>query len=163
METSYQAYLLLGSNRGNRELMLSKAKDCIENRIGVIITWSSIYESEAWGEKSSNPYLNQAIEISTSLSPESLLKEILKIELDMGREKRAKWEDRIIDIDILFFGNQVIQTPNLVVPHPWIQDRNFTLVPLMEIAPDHIHPVFNKRIEELYFESKDNLEVDIYG
>ena len=159
----HKVYLLLGSNLGNRMDLLETARDEIATNIGLLSNWSSIYETEAWGKKSKKKYLNQAIEIYTNLSPDQLMEDILTIEQKLGRERTSKWEDRLIDIDILFFDDQIIQTDQLTVPHPRIHERNFVLVPMMEIAAELIHPYNGKSIEQLYLSSVDNLDVTYYA
>ena len=148
-----------GTNLGNREDNLLKANDLIEKRIGAISKYSSLYETEPWGVEEQPAFINQAIELTTELSPEEILNAAHRIEEEMGRIRVKKWERRLIDIDIIFFGDQIIETERLHIPHKQIQHRNFVLIPLMEIIPDFIHPVFNETIEELYEKSTDTLEV----
>ena len=148
-----------GTNLGNREDNLLKANDLIEKRIGAISKYSSLYETEPWGVEEQPAFINQAIELTTALSPEEVLNAAHLIEEEMGRIRVKKWERRLIDIDIIFFGDQIIETERLHIPHKQIQHRNFVLIPLMEIIPDFIHPVFNETIEELYEKSTDTLEV----
>ncbi|MBI3501226.1 MAG: 2-amino-4-hydroxy-6-hydroxymethyldihydropteridine diphosphokinase [Bacteroidetes bacterium] len=156
-----KAYLLLGSNLGERENYLLDAKAQVKKNIGKIISESSLYNTAAWGKESQNDFLNQVISVETNLPAEKLLEAILSIEKKMGRERNKKWEARIIDIDILFFNDEIIRTKNLTVPHPHLHERRFALVPLAEIAADFIHPVLKKSIKSLLRECKDNLEVKI--
>ncbi|MGZ3821394.1 MAG: 2-amino-4-hydroxy-6-hydroxymethyldihydropteridine diphosphokinase, partial [Mucilaginibacter sp.] len=116
-------------------------------------------ETQSWGKSDAPDYLNQVILIETELSPQSILKKILAIETTLGRRREEKWGSRIIDIDILFYDSETVTEPGLNVPHPELHKRRFTLEPLSEIAPDFIHPVFNKSIFQLKNELKDNLIV----
>ncbi len=148
-----------GTNLGNREDNLLKANDLIQKRIGKISNYSSLYETEPWGVEDQPAFINQAIELSTDLTPQEVLEVCNGIEDEMGRIRVQKWERRLIDIDIIFYGNQIINTERLKIPHKHIQDRNFVLIPLMEIIPDFIHPIFEETIETLYEKSTDTLEV----
>ena len=154
-------YLLSGTNIGNKLLNLDKAAENIQSNIGNVIVRSSVYETEPWGFSNQPSFYNQALLIETRLSPLNILKEIDKIETLIGRDrvKEKKWQHRIIDIDILFFNEEVINEPGLIIPHPYIQERNFTLVPLEEIAGNYIHPILKKTIHLLRKESKDYLIV----
>jgi 2-amino-4-hydroxy-6-hydroxymethyldihydropteridine diphosphokinase len=158
----FLVYLLLGSNIGNREKKLEMARKQIVERIGEVKKISSIYETEAWGftEDTAN-FLNQGLLISTSLQSVDLLDEILTIEMKLGRtrSKEQYFEPRTIDIDILFFDNEIIETEKLIIPHPGIIDRRFTLEILYEIAPDLIHPKLNKNIKQLREECTDDKKV----
>lgn len=154
-----RAFLHTGSNLGNRFDNLWEANQEIENCVGKIINASQFYETKAWGIENQPDFINQALEVETELSPDELLNAILEIEMKLGRIRAIKWEARLIDIDILFYEEQIINTPKLIIPHPRLQERNFVLIPMMEIAPDFVHPVFQKSIESLYLESKDSLEV----
>ncbi len=157
-----RVYLLLGSNIGNRKETLSKACKLIAQNIGVILSSSGVYESAAWGFKSNNHFLNQVLLIETEYSPQHLLSEILNIENILGRVGRSKhYESRVIDIDILLYDNKIVEDINLKIPHPRLHQRNFALVPLVEIAGEFIHPVFNKTIKEILEECNDNLWVKI--
>ena len=117
-----------------------------------------IYESAAWGPIQQEPLLNRVLKVETSLPPEELLEILLTIERKLGRERRIKWGPRIIDIDLLYYNQEIIRTDTLSVPHPFIPERRFTLAPLAEIAPDFIHPVLKKDQETLLRECKDDLE-----
>lgn len=152
-------FLLLGSNLGNREGYLLKAVDLIETELGVVMQKSSIYETEAWGKTDEPNYLNQVVKIDTELSARQVLEKVLQIETRMGRVREEKWGSRIIDIDILFYGQDIINEPGLIVPHPELHNRKFTLGPLNEIAPDLQHPVLKKSIFQLKSKLKDNLIV----
>lgn len=153
------AYLLIGGNLGDRICNLSIAKSLIEKQLGDIVSVSSIYETASWGIIEQPDFLNQVLLIKTKLSPDKIMRSILSIEKKMGRVRSQKNASRIIDIDILFFNDEVIKGKNLTIPHPEIQNRKFVLIPLNEIASDVIHPVFKQSIKNLLEASKDKLEV----
>jgi len=152
-------FLLLGSNLGDRHMFLNKAIKCIEDTIAPLIKASSVYETQSWGKTEAPDYLNQVILLQTGMPPQALLQKILGIENLLGRRRQEKWGSRTIDIDILFYGQEVIDEPGLHIPHPEMHKRRFTLEPLAEIAPHWVHPVFNKNILALKNELKDNLIV----
>lgn len=154
-------YLLLGSNENNRIANLQRARFMIGVEAGKICKVSALYETEAWGLKEQNAFLNQAIEIETLLTPVQLLGVLKSIEKKIGRVETIKWGPRIIDIDILFYGNGVIETEELKVPHPFLHERRFTLAPLNEIAPDFVHPILQKAIRLLLQECSDESAVTI--
>jgi 2-amino-4-hydroxy-6-hydroxymethyldihydropteridine diphosphokinase len=154
-----KAYLLTGSNLGDREKYLSAAREFITLHCGTILMSSSLYETAAWGNTDQPSFLNQALEIETSLNARQLIRCILKIEKMMGRIRKEKYGPRLVDIDILLFNNEKHNYPLLKVPHPEMQNRRFALLPLAEIAPDIIHPVFNKTIKQLLEECIDTLDV----
>ncbi len=162
MSETHTTYLLTGANLGDRLGSLNTAKKLIEEKIGPVVQASSLYETTAWGEVDQPDYVNQALEVKTALSPEEVLKAIFKIEASLGRVRRSKWESRTIDIDILFFDDKILETKDLVIPHPQLQRRNFVLIPMLEIAPELLHPVLNKTIEELYESSEDELDVVLF-
>ena len=150
-------YLHTGSNIGQKERYLEQARRLIERDIGLITAQSRLYETEAWGLTEQPNFVNQAIEVVTSLSPEQVIKRILKLENEMGRERNQKWAPRIIDIDIIFYGNEVIKKENLIIPHPFMHERNFVLIPLLEIAKNVIHPELKLTVQELYNRTVDLL------
>lgn len=152
-------YLLLGSNMGNSQEQLSTAIHQIEMNTGKLIRASHLYSTAAWGNTNQPDFLNQVIVIETKLSAHETLNSILAIEKKMGRVRTVKNAPRIIDIDILFFNKEIIDQPNLIIPHPEIQNRRFVLIPLNELAPQLIHPVLNKNIHELLTVCKDQLNV----
>lgn len=156
-------YLLLGSNLGSRHTYLCKAKKEISLKVGHIIIESNIYETEPIGFSADNNFLNQVIVVKTTLEAENILNIILKIENSLGRKRTGNgYSSRTIDIDILYYNNDIINKPNLIIPHPRIQERKFTLLPLSEIAADYIHPVLKVNQQQLLTNCFDNSEVIIY-
>jgi 2-amino-4-hydroxy-6-hydroxymethyldihydropteridine diphosphokinase len=155
-------YLLIGGNMGDRLKNLSESTNYIEKEVGAILKKSSIYETAAWGVTDQPSFLNQVLFVSTKLSAEDVLKTILSIEEKMGRKRVEKMGPRTIDIDILFYNDEIISLPNLSVPHPHIANRRFVLAPLAEIAPVLFHPVLQKNITELLKVCPDTLEVNIF-
>ena len=153
------AYLLIGGNLGNRKENLYVAFTLITKQCGQVSKKSSLYETAAWGNTNQPSFLNQALEIKTSLNARQLIRRILKVEKEMGRIRKEKLGPRSIDIDILFFNNEIHDLQFLRVPHPEIQKRRFGLVPMAEIVPELIHPVLKKTISQLLNECPDELEV----
>ncbi|MCX6249880.1 MAG: 2-amino-4-hydroxy-6-hydroxymethyldihydropteridine diphosphokinase [Bacteroidetes bacterium] len=157
---SKEVYLLLGSNLGDRHRILEEAKTAIKLRLGRIATCSSIYETGPWGFTAEHLFLNQVIRIETVLNPENLLRTIMDIEEIFGRKRNEQsYESRTLDIDILFYADEIIKSEGLTIPHPLIPDRKFVLIPLAEIAPNLIHPVSGKTINVLLKECEDPLKV----
>jgi 2-amino-4-hydroxy-6-hydroxymethyldihydropteridine diphosphokinase len=154
----HSGFLLTGSNLGNRYANMQECRTQI-GKILNILNVSRIYKSASWGIKDQPEFFNQVIQFQTRQKATELLLQTQKIELEMGRERKKKWGSRLIDIDILYFGEQVIQLKNLVVPHPEIQNRRFTLIPLVEIAADFVHPILKKTNSDLLKECKDPLRV----
>jgi 2-amino-4-hydroxy-6-hydroxymethyldihydropteridine diphosphokinase len=154
-------YLLLGSNLGNREEILEKAIQEIEEKIGVIDIRSKFYETTPWGLISQPDFLNIAIAVDTALNPYDLLQQTQMIEESLGRVRKEKWGARLIDIDIIFYGNQEVSQIDLIIPHPFMQERNFVLAPLREIAPDFVHPILGKSLQVLYDTCADIGEVKV--
>lgn len=155
-------YLLLGGNLGDKKKIFADARELLVKRIGKMNSFSSVYETEPWGFESDEIFWNQVLKIETELSPEEILAKIQEIENSLGRIRNEnQYGSRIIDIDILFLGDQIIELENLIVPHPRIQERKFTLVPLCEIAPELIHPALKKSIRQLLEECTDQLKVKI--
>lgn len=157
-----KAYLLTGGNLGNRSANLQHAFNLIEQTGGILVACSHIYETAAWGITDQQAFLNQVLLLKTELNPHDLLKTLLAIETQMGRKRLVKFGPRIIDIDVLFYNNEIIHSENLIVPHPEIQNRRFVLVPLNEIASTFIHPLLKKTIAELLEVCNDPLEVKLY-
>ena len=152
-------YLLLGSNLKNPAQQLSIARKYIETQIGEIIKASSLYATAAWGNTNQPDFLNQVIILQSEFSAANTMKTILTIEENMGRVRTQKNAPREIDIDILFFNDDVINLPELVIPHPLLQERKFVLIPLNEIAPDFKHPILLKIAQELLEICPDSLNV----
>ncbi|MET4082049.1 2-amino-4-hydroxy-6-hydroxymethyldihydropteridine diphosphokinase [Pedobacter sp. UYP30] len=154
----HTVYLLLGSNLGNKIAHLQEAMALLAERVGEISALSSIYQTAAWGKEDQPAFLNMAIKIRTSLSPLEVLEDALAIEKLMGRVRKEHWGQRLIDIDLLLFGDEIIDEGiKLQVPHPQMQFRNFVLVPLSEIAGGVIHPVLKLSIDDLRKQCKDPL------
>jgi len=152
-------YLSLGTNLGNREQNLLRACEQLTfNRI-IIKKASSVYQTAAWGKTDQPDFLNQVLEVDTGYNPYFLLKKINLIEAEMGRVRFEKWGERLIDIDLLYYNNQVIDDEYLNLPHPEIQNRRFILEPMVEIAPKELHPIFNLTQKELLKDIKDELSV----
>ena len=156
------AYLLIGGNIGNRLGFLAEAKEKMKQKGIGLIRESSILETEAWGITDQPSFLNQVLEIRTSLTPEELLSELLSIEKELGRTRTEKNGARTIDIDILYFESQIISKPGLSIPHDRISIRRFVLVPLSELIPDFVDPKTNKTILKMLEDCSDKLEVNVY-
>ncbi len=156
---SKSVFLLLGTNLGDRIDNLNEALKSIQTGVGKIAKLSSVYETSAWGKTDQPPFLNLAVEVMTQLNPEDVLNYVLSIERQMGRQRKEKWGERIIDIDILFYESDIYSLPRLVVPHTQVANRRFTLIPLNEIAPKLMHPILKRTIEQLLADCPDNLEV----
>ncbi len=153
------AFLLTGGNLGDRKETLAQAKDLIAEQCGGVVATSSLYETAAWGNADQPAFLNQALQLETTLTARQLMRRLLKMEKLMGRVRKEKYGPRIIDIDILLFNNEVHNYPLLKLPHPEMQNRRFALLPLAEIAPTIVHPVLKKTTKQLLKECKDELEV----
>jgi len=153
-------YLILGSNTGERELNLKDAQVMIANHIGPIIRSSSIYQTEPWGYTEQPFFYNQIIQIETDLNAYETLNAILVIEKSLGRIRIGKWQERIIDIDILYFEDQIINEGKLTIPHSGIPDRRFVLEPLCELIPDEIHPALMLSNAELLKATNDKLKTE---
>ena len=153
-----KAVLHTGSNLGERDSQLRRALVLMEERVGTVLSTSSVYETEPWGNTGQASFLNQAILVSTALSPQDLMQAILDIELVMGRVRREPWGERIIDIDIIFYADEIIAEENLSIPHPRMSVRNFVLVPLAELVPEWRHPVLMQTVRELLDACPDTLK-----
>ncbi|SFG10182.1 2-amino-4-hydroxy-6-hydroxymethyldihydropteridine diphosphokinase [Pontibacter chinhatensis] len=154
-----KVYLLLGGNLGDRTLYLQQARESINRQVGTLTRSSKVYETAAWGKTDQPNFLNQVLEVQTELTPEEVLQSINGIEQELGRVRQEHWGARVIDIDILFYDDLVLQTQRLTIPHPQLHLRRFTLLPLAELAPEMVHPVLGKSINQLLQECPDELEV----
>ena len=154
-----KVFIITGGNIGDRMKNLETAEKMIEQQIGNIIQTSKIYETEAWGINDQPSFYNQVLIVETNFSADKVIKKILKIEEDMGRVRTIKNAARNIDIDILFFNDDIVNEENLTIPHPQMINRRFVLMPLNEIASAKNHPVYNKSVAQLLAECKDELKV----
>jgi len=160
-QTSHTVAILLGSNLGLRLEFMQEAAQQLSIQVGQILSSSSYYETKAWGNESQPDFLNQVLVCETTLDAQEVLAYCLSIEKKLGRNRLEKWGSRTIDIDILYFGNEIIATPDLKIPHPFLHERRFTLVPLVEVLPDFIHPVFNSSSKQLLERCTDELQVTL--
>jgi 2-amino-4-hydroxy-6-hydroxymethyldihydropteridine diphosphokinase len=143
-------YLSLGSNLGPREANLKRAGRSLIQRIGAEVSTSGIYESVPWGYESKHLFYNCCIGLITEMEPLTVLDEIISIEKEMGRRREpGGYKDRIIDIDLLFYGDRILTHSRLILPHPALEQRRFVLEPLHEIAPDLVHPVTGESIQTM--------------
>ena len=161
--SAYIYHLSLGSNLGDRLAQLNLAKNLISSELGPIVAESRIYETQPWGVKEQPWFLNQVVAVSSTLESHDVLRVIKQIESETGRQSGEKWHARHIDIDILLNGNEVINEENLIIPHPHFHERNFALIPLMDIASQVVHLILHKTIEDLYLDSRDSGEVYIFN
>lgn len=157
-----EVILSLGGNKGDREKLLFRAIESLNDRFQLVRV-SKIYETAAWGGVAKADFLNQLAVIRTEKNPEEILEIIREIEVDLGRIREEPWGDRTMDIDILYFGNRVVDSDRLKIPHPYISERRFILVPLVELLPDKIHPIRNKTSVQMLEECEDPSEVKLYG
>ncbi|RDV15797.1 2-amino-4-hydroxy-6-hydroxymethyldihydropteridine diphosphokinase [Pontibacter diazotrophicus] len=157
-----ELYLLLGGNLGERSAYLADARKSIAAAVGPITQCSKLYETAAWGNTDQPAFLNQVLAVQTELAPEQVLQKVNAIEQELGRVRLAHWGARVIDIDILFYDQLVLQSQRLTIPHPQLHLRRFTLLPLAEIAPQLVHPVLGKTVEDLLENCPDTLEVRAY-
>lgn len=162
-----EAYLLLGSNQGDRKSILKAAGDRLQELSVIRLVKSSLYETEPWGFKADNWFLNQAVKIVTDLDPLELLSKTLEIEKSLGRlrenqeSQNSGYSSRTIDIDILLYEGVTCDTEKLQLPHPRLHLRKFALLPLCEISPELIHPGLKMNMEELLKQCDDNSEIRI--
>ena len=148
----------MGTNQGDLMANLHTAIRLLSEQ-GIIIDKSHIYETEAWGKQDQPNFYNMALTYDTKLQPYDLLSLVNDIEDQMGRKRNEKWEQRIIDLDIITYGDRVIEEEKLTIPHQYMAERNFVLIPMMEIAGEWLHPKMLKTVDELYIECKDTCEV----
>lgn len=153
-----EVVLIIGGNLGDREQLIEKAKQMLASK-SLVLKESSIYSTEAWGGKAQGEFLNQVLLVSTEEEPLKFLSFLQTIERDLGREREIAWGDRTMDIDILYWQNQEIQVPKLIIPHPHLQKRRFVLVPLAEILPQWMHPKLKKNSLELLEACEDESKV----
>ena len=155
-----ETFILTGGNQGDRFEQLAIARKAI-GTLGNIIAVSGIYETAAWGKTDQPDFLNQVIQMETALTPQQLMVALLEIEAKMGRQRAEKYSPRTIDLDILYYNDEIIDQPGLMIPHPRLQLRRFVLEPLYEIAPNLVHPVFGKTTYQLLLECPDPLPVTL--
>jgi len=148
MNMNHSVYLSLGTNLGDRAANLKQAITSLPPQMR-FRSRSKVYETPPWGYTEQDAFLNQVVMVTTYLEPEQLLKHLKRLEVALGRKATFRNGPRLIDLDILFFDDLVLDTPALTVPHPHVHERGFVLVPMMDIAPDHVHPVIQKSIREL--------------
>jgi 2-amino-4-hydroxy-6-hydroxymethyldihydropteridine diphosphokinase len=144
----HTVYIALGTNLGNRLANLRAAIQAMPPEIQVLAE-SHVYETPPWGYEEQPAFLNMVIKAETKLEPEPLLKRLKQLEVELGREQNFRWGPRLIDLDILFYDDLVLDSPPLVIPHPRLHERAFVLVPLADIAPNYIHPVLDRPVREL--------------
>lgn len=161
---NHTVFLCLGGNIGDRAYYIQSAIAEIDLEIGEVISQSTMYETEAWGVKNEQNYLNCCIKVNSVLPAIDLLDKVLQIEKKLGRVRKPQFQygARTIDIDVLFYDKEVIETNKITVPHPRLHLRKFVLIPLNEIARDFIHPVLKEMICNLLIQCNDNLEVKPY-
>ncbi|KAA9339129.1 2-amino-4-hydroxy-6-hydroxymethyldihydropteridine diphosphokinase [Hymenobacter busanensis] len=157
---NHTAYLLLGSNLGDRVATLHRALVALAEQAGKIVAVSSVYETAAWGFEAQPAFLNQAVQFSTALSPEALLGACQQVEQEAGREREELWGPRTLDVDILLYDEVVLDQPRLVLPHPRLPNRRFALVPLADLAPNVMHPTLNQSVQQLLANCPDTLPVE---
>ena len=158
-------YLSIGSNKGDRVNFIHQATSLIANSKDIkLVRASTLYESEPWGNKNQPWFVNASLEIKTTLNPQDFLSRMQEIETQLGRVRTGeKWLEREIDIDIIFWGNEILNYENLKVPHPYAHKRAFVLVPLLELIPDFIHPVIKKSLLDIHSELEDPEDVYLFG
>lgn len=163
MQSGKSVYLLLGSNLGDRLQVMHTAIEMLVSEVGSITAMSAVYETAPWGVLDQPSFLNQIVELQTDFAPEEVLRLVLEIEHELGRVRYERWGARVIDIDVLFFGNYIIDSARLTVPHPRLHERRFTLVPLVEIIPFFVHPVLGKTMTDLLAQCQDDSDVHVFS
>ena len=159
-------YLSLGSNKGDRVGYIQQATSILDGIDGIsLVRTSAFYESEPWGVDTKNWFVNAMIEINTTLSPQKLLETVNKVEAQLGRNREVEghYGDRTLDIDIIFYDNDIVNDENLIIPHKFFHQRAFTLVPMLELAPNFVHPTLKKTVLQLHEELEDPEMVFLYG
>lgn len=154
--------LIIGGNLGDRLLLIQRARIMLSEKLGQELLASSIFETEAWGGKSRGNYLNQVLIFNSQIEPFHVLSIIQGIEHQLERVREVKWGDRTMDIDILYYGERILEEEKLIIPHPFLEQRRFVLEPLAEVMPEFIHPVLGKTQAELLAICKDNSKVRTY-
>ena len=158
-------FILIGSNLGERELLVTQACRMMGERCGELVAKSRLYESEPWGFEAEHWFLNQVVEVKTTMQPDELMKTLLSIERELGRDRSVPHEgyvSRPMDLDILYYGEKIVDTEMVKAPHPRLHERRFTLLPLCDVAPDLVHPVLKKTNRQLLELCRDNGKVNIY-
>jgi 2-amino-4-hydroxy-6-hydroxymethyldihydropteridine diphosphokinase len=163
MHTEKTVFLLLGSNLGDRVQVMQAALELIQKNVGAVVSASALYETAPWGVLNQPSFLNQVAEVRTLLAPEEVLRIVLETEHELGRVRYERWGARVIDIDILFFQDLILDSARLTIPHPRLHERRFTLIPLAEIAPGYIHPVLGKSSLQLLKECTDVSDVKLFS
>ena len=152
-------YLLLGSNLGDRRTIINAAVNQIEKELGPVFARSAWYETAAWGNEDQPSFLNIALGLKSDLLPAEILTRTLAIEEALGRIRKDRWGARLIDIDIILYGDDIVENERLQIPHPRMHERRFVLVPLAEIAPEAVHPILKQNILSILSYLNDNLAV----
>lgn len=159
-------YLSLGSNKGDRVGYIQQATSILDGIDGIsLVRTSAFYESEPWGVDTKNWFVNAMIEINTTLPPQKLLETVNKVEAQLGRNRELEghYGDRTLDIDIIFYDDEIVNDENLIIPHKFFHQRAFTLVPMLELAPNFVHPTLKKTVMQLHEELENPEMVFLYG
>ena len=157
-----RCFILFGSNMGDKNKIYAEACPLINNRCGRIVAQSSAYESEPWGFEAKEWFLNRLIIVETELEPETMMRQLLDIEAELGRVRHPEaggYTSRTADLDILYYGSRIVLTDSLTIPHPRLHQRRFALLPLCELVPEFVHPAFNMTQNELLKRCFDFSEV----